>query len=59
MAFSCIVPGDYQSDGGASLKGAIDPLADLKSNVIIGRLLPLGEEFEKKIPPTRRGRDRG
>ncbi|MFA5747835.1 MAG: DNA-directed RNA polymerase subunit beta' [Candidatus Absconditabacterales bacterium] len=30
---------------GASLKGAIDELSDLKSNVIIGRLLPVGEIF--------------
>jgi DNA-directed RNA polymerase subunit beta' len=29
----------------ASLKGSIDKLSDLKSNVIIGRLLPIGEEF--------------
>ena len=33
---------------GASLKGAIDELSDLKSNVIIGRLLPLGNEFVKR-----------
>lgn len=32
----------------ASLKGAVDELNDLKSNVIIGRLLPLGEEFERQ-----------
>ncbi|NOZ43722.1 MAG: hypothetical protein GXP45_00855 [bacterium] len=30
---------------GASLKGAIDELSDLKSNVIIGRLLPIGEIY--------------
>lgn len=30
---------------GASLRGAIDNLADLKSNVIIGRLLPIGENY--------------
>lgn len=29
----------------ASLKWAIDDLSDLKSNVIIGRLLPIGQEF--------------
>lgn len=29
----------------ASLKWSIDTLNDLKSNVIIGRLLPIGEEF--------------
>ena len=29
----------------ASLKGAVDDLSDLKSNVIIGRLLPIGQEF--------------
>lgn len=29
----------------ASLKGSVDTLNDLKSNVIIGRLLPIGEEF--------------
>ena len=28
---------------GASLRGAVDNLSDLKSNVIIGRLLPVGE----------------
>lgn len=33
---------------GASLKGAIDTLSDLKSNVIIGRLLPIGEIYRKK-----------
>ncbi|HRX63785.1 MAG TPA: DNA-directed RNA polymerase subunit beta' [Candidatus Absconditabacterales bacterium] len=32
---------------GASLKGAIDELSDLKSNVIIGRLLPVGEVYRK------------
>jgi hypothetical protein len=32
----------------ASLKGAIDELNDLKSNVIIGRLLPLGDEYVRK-----------
>lgn len=30
---------------GSSLRGAIDTLADLKSNVIIGRLLPIGENY--------------
>ncbi len=29
----------------ASLKGAVDDLSDLKSNVILGRLLPIGQEF--------------
>lgn len=29
----------------ASLKGAVDDLSDLKSNVIIGRLLPIGQEY--------------
>ena len=29
----------------ASLKGSVDTLNDLKSNVIIGRLLPIGQEF--------------
>ena len=29
----------------ASLKWSVDRLSDLKSNVIIGRLLPIGEEF--------------
>lgn len=33
---------------GASLRGAIDDLSDLKSNVIIGRLLPLGKEYRQK-----------
>ncbi|HKL44596.1 MAG TPA: DNA-directed RNA polymerase subunit beta' [Candidatus Absconditabacterales bacterium] len=33
---------------GASLKGAIDTLSDLKSNVIIGRLLPVGEVYRKE-----------
>ena len=32
----------------ASLKGAMDTLNDLKSNVIIGRLLPLGEEYRRQ-----------
>jgi hypothetical protein len=32
---------------GASLRGAIDTLSDLKSNVIIGRLLPVGEIYRK------------
>jgi len=31
----------------ASLKGSIDELSDLKSNVIIGRLLPVGEIYRK------------
>jgi len=31
----------------SSLKGSIDKLADLKSNVIIGRLLPVGEIYRK------------
>lgn len=30
---------------GASLRGAVDELSDLKSNVIIGRLLPVGENY--------------
>ena len=30
---------------GASLRGAVDYLSDLKSNVIIGRLLPVGENY--------------
>ncbi|MBR4567478.1 hypothetical protein IKO18_03445 [bacterium] len=30
---------------GASLRGAVDNLSDLKSNVIIGRLLPVGENY--------------
>jgi len=32
---------------GSSLRGAIDTLSDLKSNVIIGRLLPVGEIYKK------------
>ncbi len=32
---------------GASLKGAVDQLSDLKANVIIGRLLPIGEVYRK------------
>lgn len=32
---------------GASLKWSIDTLSDLKSNVIIGRLLPIGEVYRK------------
>ncbi len=32
---------------GSSLKGSIDKLSDLKSNVIIGRLLPVGEIYRK------------
>jgi hypothetical protein len=31
----------------SSLKWSIDKLADLKSNVIIGRLLPVGEIYRK------------
>ena len=31
----------------SSLKGSIDKLSDLKSNVIIGRLLPVGEIYRK------------
>lgn len=31
----------------SSLKGSIDMLSDLKSNVIIGRLLPVGEIYRK------------
>lgn len=30
---------------GASLRGAIDDLSDLKANVIIGRLLPVGQNY--------------
>lgn len=33
----------------ASTKGAIDHLSDLKANVIIGRLLPVGETFRKQL----------
>lgn len=32
-----------------SLKGAVDTLTDLKSNVIIGRLLPVGEIYKSKM----------
>jgi len=32
-----------------SLKGAVDNLDDLKSNVIIGRLLPVGEIYRSKV----------
>lgn len=32
-----------------SLKGSIDNLTDLKSNVIIGRLLPVGEIYRQKL----------
>jgi hypothetical protein len=32
----------------ASVSGKIDKLEDLKSNVIIGRLLPIGEIYKKK-----------
>ena len=32
---------------GASLRGAIDTLSDLKSNVIIGRLLPVGGVYRR------------
>jgi DNA-directed RNA polymerase subunit beta' len=31
----------------ASLRWAIDTLSDLKSNVIIGRLLPVGDVYRK------------
>ncbi len=34
---------------GASLQGSIDTLSDLKSNVIIGRLLPVGEVYRKQM----------
>lgn len=33
----------------ASTKGAIDHLSDLKSNVIIGRLLPVGEIYRRQL----------
>jgi len=33
---------------GASLQGSIDDLSDLKSNVIIGRLLPVGDVYRKQ-----------
>ena len=33
----------------ASLKGSIDTLSDLKSNVIIGRLLPVGGQYRKML----------
>lgn len=32
-----------------SLKGSIDNLTDLKSNVIIGRLLPVGEIYKQRL----------
>lgn len=32
----------------ASTKGSVDRLDDLKSNVILGRLLPVGNEFRKR-----------
>ena len=32
----------------SSTKGAIDSLDDLKSNVILGRLLPVGKVFQEK-----------
>jgi hypothetical protein len=32
---------------GASIRGAIDTLSDLKSNVIIGRLLPVWKIYRK------------
>lgn len=35
-----------------SLKGSIDYLNDLKSNVIIGRLLPVGEIYRQKLEET-------
>jgi len=34
---------------GASLKGAVDELSDLKSNVIIGRLLPIGKIYRESV----------
>lgn len=37
----------------SSLKGAIDELSDLKSNVIIGRLLPVGEIYRKKLEASK------
>jgi hypothetical protein len=33
---------------GASLRWAVDTLSDLKSNVIIWRLLPVWEHFRKE-----------
>ena len=33
----------------ASTRGAIDGLNDLKANVIIGRLLPVGEIYRKHL----------
>ena len=38
---------------GASLRGAIDELSDLKSNVIIGRLLPIGEIYRESYNRAR------
>ena len=37
-----------------SLKGAVDTLSDLKSNVIIGRLLPVGEIFKAKVEAAKK-----
>ena len=39
----------------SSLKWAIDELNDLKSNVIIGRLLPLGEEYRRQLEESKKG----
>lgn len=36
----------------SSLEGSIDTLNDLKSNVIIGRLLPLGKEYRENYMDT-------
>jgi hypothetical protein len=38
---------------GASLQWSIDTLSDLKSNVIIGRLLPVGDVYRKSIEKDR------
>lgn len=32
-----------------SLKGSIDELSDLKSNVILGRPLPIGSNFRQSL----------
>jgi DNA-directed RNA polymerase subunit beta' len=39
----------------ASTKGAIDNLSDLKANVIIGRLLPVGTIYKEEYLANKEG----
>jgi hypothetical protein len=41
----------------ASTRGAIDHLQDLKSNVIIGRLLPVGEIYKETYMNSKKAKN--